>query len=47
MPIRPENRARYPRGWKLRSRFFRFFRARKGCEWCGAGNVEADAITVS
>lgn len=36
MPIRPENRARYPRDWKLRSRFVRFVRARGRCEWCGA-----------
>lgn len=35
MPIRPENRARYPRDWKLRSRFVRFVRARGKCEWCG------------
>ena len=35
MPIRPENRARYPKDWALRSRFVRFFRARGRCEWCG------------
>lgn len=35
MPIRPENRARYPSDWKLRSRFVRLFRAKGKCEWCG------------
>jgi 5-methylcytosine-specific restriction endonuclease McrA len=36
MPIRPENRARYPKNWKRRSFFVRFVRARGRCEWCGA-----------
>ena len=36
MPIRPENAARYPKDWALRSRFIRFMRARGRCEWCGA-----------
>lgn len=40
MPIRPENRKRYPAGWKLRSRFVRFIRARGYCEWCGAENYQ-------
>lgn len=35
MPIRPENRDRYPADWKLRSRFVREHRARNRCEWCG------------
>lgn len=38
MPIRPENRARYPKDWRLRSHFVRFIRARGRCEWCGAEN---------
>lgn len=38
MPIRPENRARYPKDWGLRSRFIRFYRAKGRCEWCGAVN---------
>ena len=38
MPIRPENRDRYPKDWKLRSRFVRVYRARNKCEWCGAEN---------
>ena len=45
MPIRPENKARYPKDWKLRSRFVRFVRARNRCEWCGAQNYEAHPIT--
>lgn len=32
MPIRPENRDRYPADWKLRSFFVRFVRARGRCE---------------
>lgn len=35
MPIRPENVARYPKDWKLRSRFVRQYRAKNRCEWCG------------
>lgn len=38
MPIRPENRKRYPRDWKLRSRFIREYRAKNHCEWCGVEN---------
>lgn len=47
MPIRPENRARYPKDWKLRSRFVRFYRARNRCEWCGAANGEPHPVTGS
>ena len=36
MPIRPENKHRYPKDWKLRSRFVRDYRAKGRCEWCGA-----------
>lgn len=45
MPIRPENRARYPADWKLRSYFVRFVRARGLCEWCGAAHGERHPIT--
>jgi 5-methylcytosine-specific restriction endonuclease McrA len=38
MPIRPEMRLRYPRDWKLRSRFVRKVRAKNRCEWCGIAN---------
>lgn len=47
MPIRPENKARYPKDWKARSRFVRFYRARNRCEWCGAMNYEPHPITGS
>jgi hypothetical protein len=47
MPIRPENRARYPADWALRSRFVRFVRARGRCEWCGAVHGQAHPVTGS
>ena len=47
MPIKPENKARYPVDWKTRSRFVRFVRARNKCEWCGAKNHEPHPITGS
>lgn len=47
MPIRPEMRARYPKDWKLRSRFVRFYRARNRCEWCGAENGQPHPATGS
>lgn len=36
MPIRPENRHRYPKDWQAISRRIRFDRASGKCEWCGA-----------
>ena len=47
MPIRPEMRARYPKNWKLISRFIRHYRAKNKCEWCGALNGEPHPITGS
>jgi len=47
MPIRPENRARYPSDWAARSRFVRFYRARNHCEWCGAENGKPHPVTGS
>jgi hypothetical protein len=47
MPILPENKARYPRDWKLRSRFVRFYRAKNRCEWCGAENGKPHPVTGS
>lgn len=47
MPIRPENRERYPRDWKVRSRFVRFYRAKNRCEWCGAANRLPHPVTGS
>jgi len=50
MPIRPENKDRYPKDWKLRSYFIRAYRAKWKCEWCGADNgfphPETGAIVV-
>lgn len=47
MPIRPENRNRYPKDWKLRSRFVRFYRAKGRCEWCGAAHMHKHPVTGS
>lgn len=47
MPIRLENRDRYPADWKKRSRFVRFYRARNHCEWCRAENYKPHPITGS
>jgi 5-methylcytosine-specific restriction endonuclease McrA len=47
MPIRPEMKARYPKDWKLRSRFIRFYRAKNRCEWCQAANGQAHPFTGS
>ena len=47
MPIRRENRKRYPKDWKLRSRFIRFYRAKNKCEWCQAENYRPHPITGS
>ena len=39
MPIKPENRDRYPRHWKqIRAAILN--RARHRCEWCGIGDGE-------
>lgn len=37
MPIKPENKDRYPADWELRRRFV-LMRARHKCEWCGVPN---------
>lgn len=47
MPIRPEMKSRYPKDWKLRSRFIRFYRAKNCCEWCGAENGKSHPVTGS
>jgi len=39
MPIKPENRDRYPRNWK-QIRWRILIRANHRCEWCGAKNGE-------
>ena len=45
MPIRSENRARYPLDWPARSRFIRTYRARGRCEWCAAQNGAPHPVT--
>jgi hypothetical protein len=47
MPIRPENRNRYPKDWKLRSFFVRFVRGKGRCEWCGAEHGKPHPVTGS
>ena len=44
MPIRPENRARYPKNWKAISLSIRE-RARWRCEWCPAAQGERHPVT--
>ena len=43
----PIDYATYPKDWKLRSRFVRFYRARGRCEWCGAANGQPHPVTGS
>jgi hypothetical protein len=45
MPILAENRGRYPRDWRVRSRFVRFYRAKNRCEWCGVENGAVHPLT--
>ena len=47
MPIRPEMKNRYPKDWKLRSRFVRFIRAKGKCEWCGVEHGKPHPVTGS
>ncbi len=47
MPIRPENRARYPKDWPALSRRIRFERAQGRCEWCGAVHGAPHPVTGS
>lgn len=46
MPIRPENRKRYPPDWKQIREAIRQ-RAGDCCEWCGARNGEPHPVTGS
>jgi hypothetical protein len=47
MPIRPENRARYPKDWREISRRIRHERAGNRCEQCGAENHQPHPVTGS
>lgn len=47
MPISKEKKSRYPKDWRLRSRFVRLVRAKNRCEWCGAENGKPHPETGS
>jgi 5-methylcytosine-specific restriction endonuclease McrA len=47
MPIRPENKALYPKDWKQISLRIRFERAGGRCEWCPAENGKPHPVTGS
>lgn len=47
MPIKPENKHKYPPNWKAISRHIRFVRAHNKCEICGAENYKPHPITGS
>lgn len=47
MPIRSENRALYPKDWKLISLRIRQDRAANRCEWCSAENGMPHPVTGS
>lgn len=47
MPIKTENRSRYPRDWKRISKEVRFVRAGNKCEFCGCDNHKPHPITGS
>jgi hypothetical protein len=44
MPIRPENKSRYPKDWKEISQRIKM-RAGNKCEWCGAENGAPHPVT--
>jgi predicted nucleic acid-binding Zn ribbon protein len=47
MPIRSENKAKYPANWKEISEYIRFVRANNHCEICGCENYKPHPITGS
>lgn len=47
MPIKPENKNRYPANWKQISEDIRFNRANNKCEVCGAENYKPHPLTGS
>lgn len=47
MPIKKENKDRYPKNWKKISEYIRFVRANNKCEVCGAENYKTHPITGS
>jgi hypothetical protein len=47
MPIKLENKMKYPTNWKQISKHIRFVRAGNKCEKCGAENYKPHPITGS
>lgn len=47
MPIRPENRNRYPPYWRVLSRMIRFGRGQGKCERCGEAHGAPSTATGS
>jgi hypothetical protein len=47
MPIKPENRAKYPPNWAKISARIRFERAKNRCEQCGSENYKPHPETGS
>ena len=47
MPIKPENKDRYPDNWKQISQHIRFERAGNRCEFCGCENYQPHPVTGS
>ena len=47
MPIRPENRGRYPDYWSTLSKVIRFARAGRHCEWPGCDAVDGHPHPVT
>jgi hypothetical protein len=45
MPIKPENKSKYPKNWKQISKDIRFNRANNKCEVCGAENYKPHPTT--
>ena len=47
MPIKPENKKRYPKSWKSISEYIRYVRANNRCEFCGVENGKINPRTGS
>lgn len=47
MPIKPENKSKYPENWKEISEYIRFVRAGNKCEFCSAENYCPHPVTGS
>jgi 5-methylcytosine-specific restriction endonuclease McrA len=47
MPIKPENKSKYPSNWKKISKYIRYIRAKNKCEFCGVENYTINPRTGS